>query len=404
MYNLLLRLIYLYVHLPFTGSRNRKKWLLEQKKIFKNLIYNKNKSIWIHCSSLGEYEHIKPLIPELKKINPLITTTFFSPSGYENFKDFHLTNQVLYLPFDLKENMSKFIKAINPMMVIVSKNEIWPNMMKILKNKNTPCFLIGFKIKKSKLKNWLIKRYYIKYLPKFTHVFCQDESTFNFLKSSNINNCSITGDTRVNQVLIDAQIKLDDQKMNAFLENEKKTIIYGSIEKSDYKIIMDFIQSKKNLNHVIVPHEINQNTINELIELCSSKNIKYSELDIKDTKKHNILIVDTFGILKKLYKYANISYIGGGFNQGVHNTLEPAIYGNYMFFGPKYMGFTETHFFIKNKIGFSVNDKSEFETKIGVLLEEKSDNRDIVLQISKQFFLQNKQDIDMILNHIKLNI
>ena len=137
MYNLLLRLMYLYLHLPFIGSRNRRTWLLEQKKIFKNLISNKKKSIWIHCSSLGEYEQIKPLIPELKKINPLITTTFFSPSGYENFKDFHLTNHLLYLPFDLEENMSKFIKAINPMMVIVSKNEIWPNMMKILKNKHS---------------------------------------------------------------------------------------------------------------------------------------------------------------------------------------------------------------------------------------------------------------------------
>ena len=160
MYNLLLRFIYLFAHIPLMGYKKRQNWILAQKNIFKNLKTNNKECIWIHCSSLGEYEYIKPLIPSLQQINPLITITFFSPSGYENFKDFDLINQISYLPFDLKEKVVKFINIINPMMVIISKNEIWPNMISYLEQKKIPRFLIGFKIKKEKIDNWFIKKYY----------------------------------------------------------------------------------------------------------------------------------------------------------------------------------------------------------------------------------------------------
>jgi len=401
MYDLLLRIIYLLLHLPFIGSRNKKTWLLEQKKIFKKLIRNQEKAIWIHCASLGEYEQVKPLIPGLKNINPLIIITFFSPSGYMQFKDYNLINQIYYLPFDFKNKMTRFIDSINPEMVIISKNEIWPNMLSCLENGNIPVFLIGLKCKISKTNNWFHRLYYKRYLQKFRHIFCQDHITYEFLKSKDITNASIVGDIRINQILMDAQAKYNDEKIINFTRNNKKIIIYGSIEKSDYDIIANTIKSRKDVNHIIVPHEINNTIIKELEQLFASSCSIYSKMDHTHTKQNNTLIVDVFGILKQLYQYSHIAYIGGGFDQGVHNTIEPAVHGNYMLFGPKHMDFPETHFFIKNKIAFSINNKQEFEQKSNTMLEEESDTKKHVLEIAKLFFNQKRQDINMIINHIK---
>ena len=401
MYNLILRFIFLFIRIPLMGYKKRQKWILAQKNLFKTLNPNKEQCIWIHCSSLGEYEYIKPLIPDLKKINPLIKITFFSPSGYENFKDFDLVNQILYLPFDIKEKVVKFIKTINPIMVIVSKNEIWPNMINYLDQKKIPLFLIGFKIKKEKLKNWFIKKYYSKYVPKFTHVFCQDKFTYTFLTLNKILSCSIIGNIRINQILKDANIKLEDPVIHRFTQNNKKTIIYGSVEKEDYPIIIDFIIARKDLNHIIIPHEITG--INDLKNILLSKYIIYSDKEKDNFIDCNIVIVDVFGILKHIYQYADIAYIGGGFNQGVHNTLEPAVHGNYIFFGPNHMNFPETHFFIKNQIANVINNKQEFAKKITLLLE-KDFSKEMVLNTTAKFLNNNKQDIDTIIDSINKHL
>ena len=401
MYNLLLRFIYLYIHIPWTGHNNRNKWLLAQKNIFKSLKINKEKCIWIHCASLGEYEYVKPLIPELKRINPLITITFFSPSGYENFKDFDLIDQISYLPFDIKRNIVKFTNTINPMMVLVAKNEIWPNMINCLEQKKIPLFLIGFKIKKDKIKNWLIKKYYMNYVPKFRHIFCQDKFTYTFLNLNNVSQLSIIEDTRINQVLNDAKKSLDDKLIQSFTKNKKKTIIYGSIEEEDYKIIIDFIVSRNDLNHIIIPHEMSQ--IQNLKKTLPSKSLIYSDKKNDQITDSNILIVDVFGILKHIYKYSDIAYIGGGFSQGVHNTLEPAAYGNYMLFGPKHTHFPETYFFIENQVSSVINSKQEFEEKVHKYIIQ-GPSKESVFNTTQKFLNKNTQDVDVIINHIKKHL
>lgn len=392
--------------MPFAWSSKKRAWLVGQKRIFKNFTANAQKSIWIHCASLGEYEAIKPLIPELKKINNHITITFFSPSGYENFQDNHLIDQVTYLPLDIKDNIKRFTHLVNPMMVVISKNDVWPNMISCLHKNDTPLFLIGFKIKKSKIDNWIIKRYYQKYLPKFSHIFCQDQLTYNFLQLNKIHSNSIIADTRITQILSDQDKKVEDQKISAFIKNDKKTIIYGSLEKGDYKIVMDFIQSREDLNHIIVPHEINAKTIKYCSQFIKDHYLTYSTLNDLNNLDENILIVDYFGILKKLYHFSDIAYIGGGFNEGVHNTLEPAIHGNYILFGPKHTNFLETNFFIENQIAFSITDNVEFEQTINTLLNKTHNTKQAVLKTVKSFFGTNKQNIDHLIekinDHVKL--
>ena len=402
MYHILLIIIYFLSFFAIIYPKKYKVWFLEQKKIFKNFKPNVKKTIWIHCSSLGEYEQIKALIIPLKKINTHINITFFSPSGYKYFKDFDTVEQISYLPLDLKYRMRKFIDLINPMMVIIAKNDVWPNMITCLSDKKIPLYLIGCKIKSQKTNNWLSKYYYKKYFSKFSHIFCEDSVTDNFLKSNKIAESSIIQNTRINQVLIDSKNEFNNQKIDDFTKNWN-TIIYGSIEKSDINIIIHTINNRKDLKHIIVPHEINDNIIYDLQKIISNKHILYSELKHHNVLDENILIIDKFGILKKIYQYSNIAYIGGGFNQGVHNTLEPSVYGNLILFGPQYLQFPEILFFLQKKTAFSIKNRSEFEQQLNTLLKN-SHSRDRVLKITSSFFHTKDENVASIISKIKEHI
>jgi len=287
------------------------------------------------------------------------------------------------------------------MMVIISKNEIWPNMIDYLEEKKIPRFLIGYKIKNEKLNNWLIKKYYLKYIPKFSHVFTQDKFTYTFLTLNNIPHCSMVGDIRINQVLNDAKITLEDPVINALTQNSKKTITYGSVEKKDYPIVVDFINSRDDLNHIIIPHDITD--VQDLRQVLSSPHILYSEKENKKFTNSNIVVVDFFGILKHIYQYSDIAYIGGGFSHGVHNTLEPAVHGNYMLFGPKHRHFPETHFFIKNQVANVISSKEEFENVVNKYLE-KNPSKNIIINTIEDFLNKNKQDLKNIISLIKKHL
>ena len=400
MYNILLR--FLYLLLSYFGGiypKKYKNWFLEQKKVFVSFKRNKTKSIWIHCSSLGEYENIKALIPRLKKINSNINITFFSSSGPLHFQDFELINQISYLPIDTKSNMKQFIYRMNPMMVIVSKNDVWPNMVTYLTQHNIPLYLIGCKINPKKTKNFFINMYYREYFSKFNFIFCQDNTTSKFLNTNNICKNSIVGDTRTNQVLIDSKIEFYDKTIKQFVGN-KKVIVYGSVENSDYTKIINTICSRKDIKHIVVPHEINNKTIQHLKEKISDNVLLYSNMRNSASTNSNILIVDVFGLLKHLYRFSQIAYIGGGFNNGVHNTLEPAIHGNFIIFGPKHQSFPETFTLIKKEIAEVVKNKLDFEKNVNRFLEKKSSKEKIINLISF-LFNEKRVDLDFIINYMK---
>ena len=398
MYNILLRFIYLLSYVNFIYPKRYRDWFVEQKKIFNKLKRNVNPVIWLHCSSVGEYEQLKPLIPGLKKINQQITITFFSKSGYENFKDYDLISQVSYLPIDIKSKMIKFISLVNPMMVIISKNDIWPNMIHCLKRKNIPLYLVGCKLNQNKINNILTRKYYKICLPKFSYIFCQDKLTHDFLVSEKISNNSIIGDTRINQVWIDSKNEFKDKNIHQFINGEI-TIIYGSVENSDYSKIINTINTQNKIKHIIIPHEPNEKSVNNLLNQISKKCIIYSKLPDENLSNYNILIIDVFGILKKLYAYSNITYVGGGFKKGVHNTLEPAVYGNLIVFGPKHTNFPETISFIKTQIAFCINGQTEFEKKIQHLIKNYKSKEEI-LHITNAFFEKKEKKIDLVLNYI----
>jgi 3-deoxy-D-manno-octulosonic-acid transferase len=397
MYDILLKLVYLILHL--IPSKKYKKWRLAQKQLFKTFKPNKKKVIWIHCASLGEYEHIKALIPELQKINPLINITFFSPSGYDYFYDIHLIKQKSYLPLDTKENIKSFIKIMNPMMVIISKNDIWPNMVTYLQAYNIPSYSVGSKLNSKKIKNWFVKKYYKKYFSKISHIFCEDQFTYQFIKNEKISDCSIIGNTRINQILLDKEYQFNNDKILNFI-NQKTTIIYGSVEDNDYEKIIDFIHSKKDVKHIIVPHEINPSIIKKIERRILSNYILYSTIEENINTKKNILIVDKFGILKHLYKYSTIAYVGGGFNQGIHNTLEAVIHGNFVLFGPKYKKFEEAYWLIDKQIGKSISNHIELREEINSFLKNPQSKENIAKKILS-FLTTKQQNLDSVIEIIK---
>ena len=398
MYNFILRIIYLLINIYCLFFKKYRQWLRKQKKIIQNTSKNSKKVIWIHCASMGEYESIKPLLIKLKNTRFKTNITFFSPSGYNNFKDFHLVEKINYLPIDIKNNMDLFIKKINPMIVIISQNDIWPNMITILKKNNIPIYGVGLKLNQTKISNWFIKQYYNKYLNMFSHIFCLDDLTYRFLNKNKISKSSIINNIRFNQVLNELEITYQDDHLTTFLKN-KTTMIYASIEKEDYPIIADHINTKSNMNHIIVPHEIDVNTIENLKKIIRKKHILYSNLK-NGLFDRNIIIIDVFGLLKKLYKFSKIAYVGGGFKNGVHNTLEPAAYGNTILFGPNYKNFPETFFFIEKKVAFSVKNKKDFENTFNKIIADKKLKKDI-LKINLNYLNAGKQDLENILGHIK---
>ena len=400
-YNIVLKFISWLSVFKFMYPKKYKTWFMEQEKIFINLKKNDKKSIWIHCASLGEYEQIKPLIPDLKTINTNINITFFSSSGYLNFTDFKLINQISYLPVDTKSNMCKFIENMNPMIVLISRQDIWPNMITYLYDHKIPLYLVGCKLRQNKINNWLFRTYYERHLSKFNFIFCEDHTTSKFIDSKNIPN-KIIGNLRIQQVLIDSKSNFNDVTIKSFIQN-KKVIIYGSVENSDYKIIDHTIHSRKDVTHIIVPHEIDKTNTQKLKNAISSESLIYSEMKNMNQLYHNVLIVDVFGILKQLYKYSNIAYIGGGFNKGVHNTLEPAIHGNLILFGPKHINFLETSAFIKKGIASIVKDKFDCEQKINQFLKEYNSRKAVKNKVS-DFFKSNTNNIKMITNHIQQDL
>ena len=339
-----------------------------RKSVFKTLqnsISKDDKIVWIHASSLGEYEQGLPIIEKIQQEKPdyKILLTFFSPSGYEVVKDKDVADVIVYLPMDTLGNAKKFIKLAKPEMAIFVKYEIWPNYLKVLKKHQTPTILISAYFKKEqsffKWYGGLMR----KSLQTFNHFFVQDEKSKELLNTINLKNCTVNGDTRFDRV---AEILKRDNSldfMQKFKQN-KKCLVAGSMWPMGEAVLVNYINTSQNdLKYVIVPHNIFPAEIKSLQKSINKKTILYSELEDKNLSNFDVLIIDALGLLTKVYSYANIAYVGGGYEKGgLHNTLEPAVFGVPIIIGPYFKGFIEAEELVKKKGIITSNTKTEFAT------------------------------------------
>jgi 3-deoxy-D-manno-octulosonic-acid transferase len=336
-----------------------------------NSINTNDKTIWFHCASLGEYEQGFPLFVELKKKYPnhKLVLSFFSPSGYEVKKENTIADVVVYLPIDTNNNCKKFLDLINPELVVFVKSEIWPNYLNEIKKRNIKSILVCAIYNSSQMKYGLLKKAVLK----FDYIFTQDEKSKDLFKSIGHNNVFNSGDTRFDRVSMSKNLNEDVDYIKEFL-SEKDCLIAGSTWGKDHEILTSYINhSKSDLKYIIAPHEINNEEINNLKSFINKKTVLFSELDKENVKTASVIIVDNIGTLSKLYKYASLAYIGGGFNgEGkLHNTLEAAVFNLPIIIGKYYSKFPEAVSMIGNGGMFSVNDAETLKNKIDYLMESK---------------------------------
>mgnify|MGYP000064824309 CR=1 FL=1 len=361
-----------------------------------------DKTIWIHCASLGEFEQGLPIIDNLKKIYPShkIVLTFFSPSGYEVKKNSGAADIITYLPLDTKKNARNFINAVHPEFAIFVKYEFWPNYLAELKSHNIDTYLVsGIFRKEQAFFKWFGKPMR-KSLKTFTHFFVQNEVSEQLLHNINFKNTTLSGDTRFDRVV---EILSRDNSLEYIkqFKDDKITIVYGSSWPEDEAVYLDAINtSSKSVKHIIAPHNINTQQIERLKLNISKSVILYSEMDEKNLADYDVFIIDTIGLLTKIYSYADIAFVGGGFKTGLHNTLEPATFGIPIVTGPLFKKFQEAKDLVNLKGLLVVNSKTEYLTTIEQLLNSE-DLRTAIGNINQTYVTEKAGATGKIMRYLK---
>tara|TARA_B100001540_G_C15806219_1_gene642192 strand:- start:1117 stop:2307 length:1191 start_codon:yes stop_codon:yes gene_type:complete len=366
--------IYLYILGAYIYSifNNKANLLIKGRKdIFQKLLKNiqgEDNVIWFHCASLGEFEQAQPIIKAYKIKHPedKIILTFFSPSGYEIKKNCSIVNWVYYLPFDTRYNAKKFVKIINPRKVFFIKNEFWFNYMDVIKQQNIPFFSVSAIFREEHMffkYTWCANQ-----LKNISHFFVQDRKSKNLLSSIGMNNATIINDTRFDTVIENRKSAEIYPLIKKFC-SEKTTIIFGSIYKEDEKLLIKYMDRHLDYNYIIVPHEINYSSNIRM----KTNGTLFTNLTDKNVNNNNILIINKMGILKSIYKYSNIAYIGGGFSNGIHNVLEAIVYGVPVIFGPNYHKSLEAQELINLNIARSITNLEEMNKAIDVLKNINTD-------------------------------
>lgn len=395
---LILKLVALFspkIKLFVNGRKNTFKTL--EHKLSKN-----EETIWFHAASLGEYEQGLPVMEKIKASFPQykIVLSFFSPSGYEIRKNNTIADVTVYLPLDTNENAKKWIKTTNPKMVFFIKYEFWPNYLNQLKVNNIPTYLISGIFRENQIFFKSYGGFYRNCLKTFNYFFVQNNISKELLHSLNIDTITVSGDTRFDRVceILNRNNRLDF--VDNFIQN-KFTIVSGSTWKADEDLLIPYINyCSKDIKFIIAPHNIKTNEINELKKHITKKTILFSEIYNQNISGFDVLIVDSIGILTKIYSKTNVAFVGGGFNKsGVHNVLEPAVFGVPILIGKNYSNFQEAKDLVKLKGIISVTNANDFKDEINQIM----DNKNVLDQMgrtNKEYVLENKGATDEILEYI----
>ncbi|RRO24371.1 3-deoxy-D-manno-octulosonic acid transferase [Flavobacteriaceae bacterium 14752] len=372
--------------LPILGLffKRLKTFRLERQHTNKELenfiAQNQSPIIWVHVASLGEYEQVVPVIKALKphfKTHQFLLS-FFSDSGYRIKKNKSIANFETYLPLDTKSQSQDFVNLIKPQFAIFVKYDIWPNFLRELNKQHIKTFIVAARFRPQQVYFKAYGRFFKQALKSFQHIFVQDQTSGHLLNSINYTSWTHTGDTRYDRVYqqLNQDNKLDF--MEDFKEN-KQCMVCGSTWPEDEKVLLTTLNDKTlKLKFVIAPHQIKTEAIDQFQKQLQKSSIKYSEIKTQDLSQFDVLILDTVGLLTKVYAYADIAYVGGAMGKtGLHNILEPAAFGVPIIIGPNYDKFPEAKA-LKQKGGLAVvsktlelqnivrklNDEQKFKTKM----------------------------------------
>jgi len=394
-------------------NKKVKRGLAARKKLFENLIINladldrSKKMIWFHSASMGEFEQAKPIIQKLKEIKDInVIITFFSPSGYENSVKYPFADIVSYLPVDTNSKTRHFLNLVKPDIAVIMRYDIWPNIIWQLDKKKIPAFLVDATMRENSVRKLPYLKSFHKFIyNKLSRILTISEADLNSFMDFRIDKTRLkaVGDTRFDRVY---QKSLDARHKKLFRDGVfegKKVFVMGSSWEADENVVLPamkkILQRDKNLILIVVPHEP---TISHLEYLENSLNKDFSTIRfsfMNNYSNERIILIDSIGILLTLYCYADVAYVGGSFKQGIHNVLEPAVYGIPVIYGPKIENSQEARYLAEKKGGFVIkNKKNAYKTIRSLFLYEEK--RIKAGKIAKEYVKSNIGATEQILTEI----
>lgn len=404
-YNLIVILASQLLKIITLFSPKMKLFVEGRKAVFQTLenkIQATDRTIWFHAASLGEYEQGLPVIEAIKQQYPnhKIVVTFFSPSGYEVRKNNNLADVTVYLPLDTISNAKQFLRVVHPEMAFFIKYEYWPNYLNELKKKQIKTYLISGILRENQAFFKWYGGFYRNALNTFDYFFVQNESSKTLLQNIGFTNVKVSGDTRFDRVV---SILERDNALD-FIEQfkgNKTTIVIGSSWPKDEELLISYINnSTEDVKFIIAPHNIKAEQIQELKNAITRNTILFSEKDNFDVSNYSVFIIDTIGILTKIYSYADIAYVGGGFgNPGVHNILEPATFGVPVIIGPNYSHFTEATALVNMGGCIVIQNQIQMNEAFDLLLQNE-DERFEKGHICSTFVQMNKGATQAVMGYI----
>ena len=373
-------------------------------KILRRGIKDGEQYLWFHAASLGEFEQGRPLIEKIRRNCPQyrILLPFFSPSGYEVRKDYEGADVCCYLPFDTMLNARKFIRIAKPTMAFFIKYEFWQNYITELHRNNIPTYSVASIFRPNQIFFRWYGHKYRNVLRCFTHLFVQNQQSINLLNSLNINNATIVGDTRMDRVL---QIRQTAKKLplcEAFCQSpasEGHTIVAGSSWQPDEDILIDYFNNHSEQRIILAPHVVSESHLAEIESKLRRPTVRYSKATPETATSAHCLIIDCYGLLSSIYRYATIAYVGGGFGAGIHNVPEAAVYGIPVIIGPNNRRFREARELIEQGGCFEIRNSQDYISIITHLTTD-APFLEHASQVANDYISANAGAVDKIYKHI----
>ena len=375
-YNLAISLYEFAAKVAALFSSKPAKMLEGQKRAFMYLLNNLDpydKHIWVHAASLGEFEQGRPLIERIRKDYPKykIVLTFFSPSGYEVRKDYKGADYVCYLPFDTPDNAMMFVQIVKPVVAYFIKYEFWRNYLRELHKNDVPAYSISSIFRPNQIFFRWYGKSYREVLHCFDHFFVQNEESKKLLFSAGVTFSTVVGDTRFDRVL-DIRAEAQPLPLVERFKGDALTLVAGSSWGPDEDIIISYFNAHPEMKLVIAPHVVSDSHLKEIESKLKRPFVRYTQATEESVQQADCLIIDCYGLLSSIYRYGEISYVGGGFGVGIHNVLEAAVYGIPVIFGPKNKKFREARHLLEQKGGFEIRNSQDFETLMNRFLSDKA--------------------------------
>ena len=354
--------------------------------------------VWFHASSLGEFEQGRPLMEAVRRAHPeyQILLSFFSPSGYTVRQDYAGADVVVYLPSDRSSSVRRFLDLARPSKAIFIKYDFWPTMLYELRERGIPTYLVSAIFRPDQLffRPW--GKWYLRLLTLFERLYVQDEDSRQLLQRHGITAVSVAGDTRFDRVI---EIASAARAIPEAAALEGKVLVAGSTWPEDEAILLPYFNRLgSEYKLIIAPHEIHEEHLQAIEAQLTRPYMRYSQLQAGATGDYDCLIIDCFGLLSSIYRYGRYAWVGGGFGKSVHNTLEAAVYGIPVFFGPEVHKHREVRELIQRGLGFVLHSEEDF----AALLQRFDDEaacRDVAQQL-EHFFAEQRGATEQLLSEL----